>query len=275
MNDKIKQIIESFRKSVTTLESLLSSDSRVRQSAIFCQEAIAGLRSVVTSNELNTAGQIELYKVVLPEIFAARFFAVARYQIECHMPSGPRNLQAAWIERQLLQINQHRELNGFYYQYFKTGSPQLDSFYFTSEAIGKADIFLAEEPVAPDFVPHMSTMFARLRSNDALEKLLIGWAGETAVPAKSNESRGNQPRWTGDVINLVELIYGLHLTGQLNHGNISLNELVRWAETNFQVNIGIVQRKFAEIQRRKRISVTKFIDQLRDSVIQKIDEAAL
>jgi hypothetical protein len=90
----------------------------------------------------------------------------------------------------------------------------------------------------------------------------------------SNGEVGRMLLWTGDVINLVELIYGLNLTGQVNHGNASLNEIVRWAEQIFGVKIGVVQRRFAEIQSRKRISATKFLDQMRNSVQEKIDEMA-
>jgi hypothetical protein len=78
-------------------------------------------------------------------------------------------------------------------------------------------------------------------------------------------------KWTGDSINVVELAYGLWLTGQLNNGNASLNQIVRWLETNLHVTIGIVQRRFTEIARRKRLSITKFIDQMRDSIFKKID----
>ena len=77
--------------------------------------------------------------------------------------------------------------------------------------------------------------------------------------------------WTGDTVNLVELAYGIYLTGQLNHGNASLNQIVKWLESNFNINIGVIQRRFAEIAARKRLSNTKFIDQMRQSIIQKIE----
>ena len=83
----------------------------------------------------------------------------------------------------------------------------------------------------------------------------------------------NDLKWTGDSINIVELAYGLWLTGQLNNGNASLNQIVKWLETNLYVKIGIVQRRFSEIGQRKRLSPTKYIDQMRDTILQKIESS--
>jgi hypothetical protein len=82
---------------------------------------------------------------------------------------------------------------------------------------------------------------------------------------------GIEIKWTGDVINVIELAYGLWLTGQINNGNASLNQIVRWLEKNLSVSIGIAQRKFSEISRRKRISITKYLDQMKDAIIRKIN----
>jgi hypothetical protein len=73
------------------------------------------------------------------------------------------------------------------------------------------------------------------------------------------------------VINVIELAYGLWLTGQINNGNASLNQIVRWLEKSLSVSIGIAQRKFSEISRRKRISITKYLDQMKDAIIKKIE----
>jgi hypothetical protein len=77
--------------------------------------------------------------------------------------------------------------------------------------------------------------------------------------------------WTGDAINIVELAYGIWLTGQLNNGNASLNQIVKWLESSLHINIGVIQRRFIEIERRKRISVTKFIEQMKEAIIKKIE----
>jgi len=81
----------------------------------------------------------------------------------------------------------------------------------------------------------------------------------------------SEMKWTGDTINIVELAYGIWLTGQLNNGNASLNQIVRWLEANLHVSIGVVQRRFIEIERRKRLSPTKYIDKMKETIMQKID----
>jgi hypothetical protein len=159
--------------------------------------------------------------------------------------------------------------NRFLYQYFQLDGGEFDELYF-SRGVGGPAIIL---PAAPDADPEFSTagdfIFAKFIAFERLQNYLSDQLHE--YRQADGGDKKHPMNWTGDLINLVELLYGLHLTGQLNHGNASMNELVRWAEIEFGVKIGVIQRKFAEIQRRKRLTATKFIDQMRDGLQQKIE----
>ena len=123
----------------------------------------------------------------------------------------------------------------------------------------------------------MSYLFAKFIANEHAQYFIL----EQMTPLKYPEfnklpktaNHINDLKWTGDSINIVELAYGLWLTGQLNNGNASLNQIVKWLETNLYVKIGIVQRRFSEIGQRKRLSPTKYIDQMRDTILQKIESS--
>jgi hypothetical protein len=272
MNNEVKSVYEVFSRECAALQNIPNDKAKVKSCVDLSDDMIYRLRQNVDREQLTTRERIELNRDVFPEIIALRFSAIMRYQIETNMPAGPDHLSRSWLEQQLAQIKLHRELNAFYYQYYKTGSVELDELYFAAGKVLQQDLILAEAPVAPDIAPAMSTVFARFRAEDLIEKELIGWLKGPEPRQSPVADDSYQIRWTGDIVNLVELIYGLHLTGQINNGNLSMNDIVRWAEHHLGVSIGIIQRKFSEIQRRKRLSPTKYIDQLKDAVLKKIEE---
>lgn len=217
----------------------------------------------------DTRQEVQFFKYEKPLIVAEHIFAQELYSIESNKPMGDQVLTDNYYTHELTFIRRVFDQNRYLYQYFQLDGTEFDEIYFC-RGNRAPEINL---PVAADFDPDFSTpgdfAFARFmafeRLQDHLSDILYGKHGGFIAGA------GEPVRWTGDLINLVELIYGLHLTGQINHGNASMNELVRWAERQFGVKIGVIQRKFAEIQRRKRITATKFIDQMRDSLQQKIE----
>ena len=77
-------------------------------------------------------------------------------------------------------------------------------------------------------------------------------------------------RWTGESINLVELAYGIWLTGQLNNGNATISEIIRWMEASLGIHVGRAYRRWTEISRRDRVHSTKFIDRMKESIDERI-----
>ena len=74
-------------------------------------------------------------------------------------------------------------------------------------------------------------------------------------------------QWTGNAIDLVEMIYGISEMGCINNGNIQLNEL---ASTFFGVNSKACYRFYTDIKRRKNDSRTYFIDKMQVKLNEKM-----
>ena len=74
-------------------------------------------------------------------------------------------------------------------------------------------------------------------------------------------------QWTGNAIDLVEMIYGISEMGCINNGNIQLNEL---ASTIFGVNSKDCYRFYTDIKRRKNDSRTYFIDKMQVKLNEKM-----
>jgi hypothetical protein len=79
-------------------------------------------------------------------------------------------------------------------------------------------------------------------------------------------------RWTGESISLVELAYGIWLTGQVNNGQVSITEIVEFLEVVFRVRVGKPHRRWQSIASRKRLSYTKYLDECKAAVEKRLDE---
>jgi hypothetical protein len=71
---------------------------------------------------------------------------------------------------------------------------------------------------------------------------------------------------------LVEVIYGLYFTGQLNNGNADISLIIRFMERHMQIDLSRAYRDFLDIRSRKKTSPTRYIEQMGDSIQKRIDD---
>ena len=84
----------------------------------------------------------------------------------------------------------------------------------------------------------------------------------------SSNEKNNSPalQWTGNAIDLVEMIYGISEMGCINNGNIQLNELAPVLYSFFGVNSKDCYRFYTDIKRRK----TYFLDKMQARLNEKM-----
>ena len=96
----------------------------------------------------------------------------------------------------------------------------------------------------------------------------------TQVPQlnPSTNEKNNSPalQWTGNAIDLVEMIYGMSEMGCINNGNIQLNELAPVLYSFFGVNSKDCYRFYTDIKRRKNDSRTYFLDKMQVKLNEKM-----
>ena len=88
----------------------------------------------------------------------------------------------------------------------------------------------------------------------------------------SSNEKNNSPalQWTGNAIDLVEMIYGISEMGCINNGNIQLNELAPVLYAFFGVNSKDCYRFYTNIKRRKNDSRTYFLDKMQMKLNEKM-----
>ena len=245
---------------------------------LLSKNTIAEIKAFLQTHQFESEQEeIEFFKSMNPKVLAPPIEEGLKYSILINKPIDTNEALIAYFENALKNLQNFFSMNNFFYQYFKNNFMELDHIYFNRNA-GPVTIPVVEIPMqGTEYYPAMSFLFAKFMAYQNVQRYILEEIG-TLKTSYSNStlpvSHVHDPamKWTGDAINVVELAYGLWLTGQLNNGNASLNQIVRFLEKNLNVSIGIAQRKFAQITRRKRISITKFIDQMHDAIQKKIDE---
>lgn len=77
-------------------------------------------------------------------------------------------------------------------------------------------------------------------------------------------------RWSGNAVDLVEMIYGIHEMGCINEGGMSLKDLSSALYTIFKVESKDCYRFYTDIKRRKSDSRTYFIDRMQEKLNEKM-----
>lgn len=89
-------------------------------------------------------------------------------------------------------------------------------------------------------------------------------------PTTSEKNDTPTLQWTGNAIDLVEMIYGISEMGCINNGNIQLNELAPVLYAFFGVNSKDCYRFYTDIKRRKNDSRTYFLDKMQVKLNEKM-----
>ena len=99
--------------------------------------------------------------------------------------------------------------------------------------------------------------------------------GQMPCPeVKHTESKDTQLKWTGDIVNLVELVYGLVEMGCVNEGNVPIEKLGNALFGLFGLEPKPYSRAYTTIKRRVKNDGgrTYFLTEMRRMLEERIDQ---
>jgi len=266
-----EQKLAGLTKEIGLLDSVSSEPIvRLKINLPLITGAISAVRKAVVENGFeNQAAEIHFFKQVKPQFYALLIYETDLYHLLVNRPLGTPGMLRAYYEQELVYVMRLYRIHAFHYQYYRMGAGELDSLYFTRDG-QPADIpVLAGIDTDPGFTTPLDYLFAKFIAAERYQAYLLEQlSSEFAIkPVK----RGPVLRWTGEAIHLAELAYGIHLTGQLNNGNATLTDISRHLEQVFGVAIGTPAKKWEQIAARKTTSPTKYIDQMRQALLARLD----
>lgn len=227
--------------------------------------------------------EISFFKLVKPKFYALKIFHFELYGLVMGIPVGTKDLVLAYYAQELAFIARFFSLHAGMYEYYRTGRSELDHLYF----VRGAEVVMPsvpEMPTDPLYATAMDYLFAKFMAFEALRVEIMGRISSldaslvVAISLGAGSGTGKigmaelSLKWTGKIVNLGELIYGLYYTGQLNHGNAQLSEIVALFERMFLVKIRDVHHTFGEIRERKVTSPSKFLDSMAAAIRDRVDE---
>jgi len=246
--------------------------------------ALIAIRDATEKLKINLGGhpftiqqeEIDFFKHQRPRFTCEQFYVLEIFTIEMNRPIGDRVLLKNYYEQELLFIKRFYSQYQFLYQYYKYELKELDPLLFVRGA-KPSDIMLPETgDLDPLFSTSCDYLFAKFMAYERLQFYIAEELKSLEIPGKllTADINGSsiELKWTGETINLVELAYGIWLTGQVNNGSANITEIIEWLEGHFQVKIGTAFRRWQSISRRKKIKPTKYLDQMRDAVLKRLDE---
>jgi len=218
--------------------------------------------------------EIWFFKTIKPKFYALRIFHLELYNLDINRPAGTRDMLLAFYRKELGLIERFFKLNAFLYQYFKAGFSEMDGLYF----LRGAEIPTVLQPELPDADPAFSTgldyMYARFMAFEMLQReildRMIGLDG-TLLPFEPKKPTP-MLQWTGSHVNMVELVYGLCYTMQLNNGQADVTEIVALMENTFGIKLRDAHHSFVEIRRRKVDSPSRFLEQMAAAIQRRVNE---
>ncbi|UOE47842.1 RteC domain-containing protein [Mucilaginibacter sp. SMC90] len=276
--EKIKLIEEKLVSSLNALNFEADITLKLLNAALaVISSTVEDLRAVIAISHPSGEEEVEFFKVIKPRVLAYQFFYTALFKLESGKPVGPPELIREYYHKKLLQgaayFNEHR----FYYDYYRFGSNDLDQYLFIRGASLPLIPFAELGPPDKSFSTLLDYTFARFISIEMLSDYIsekLGYSDNQKLFNSNvhSEKKQRKMRWTGETVNLVEIAYGIWLTGQINNGSATITDIFYWLEDNLQVSIGKPHRRWLDISKRKRISPTRFINQMEAEINNRIEK---
>lgn len=268
------QLQAQLQKEMEKTDQIELSLEKLKTGLASVQQILVALRiGTLETGFSSTDEEVHFFKYEKPPIYAWLIFITERYAIEINFPRGKKEEQIAYLNQQILYINRFFRQNEFLYQYYRLDANELDGQYFIR---GKNAVVLGFSEV-PEIDREFGTPADYLFSKFiAYEKTLDYLLREIEILSAAGSEQPFRKKialkWTGDSVNLIELIYGIYETGQINSGEASLAELMNFFGQLFEINLTRYFKKFTDIKMRKSMSKTRFLDEMQKLVNKRIED---
>lgn len=244
-----------------------------KTSILLCKKAMAKLKSYISSYSFeSTEDEIHFFKVVKPQFYSKYIYFISVYNYLMKRPTGAEGHLKEYINSELEDLKRYFDHNAAFYQYYRSGSTQMDDIYFTR---GGFDVHVELEKFEEDEVystSHdykLSNIIANEKYQDFLNLELQKLINHEELPT---EMPLELPlKWTFNKTDLIELIYALIALGVFNNGEADIKTVVTFFQIAFHIDLGSYYHKYQDIARRKK-ERTSFLDKLKLALLKKIDD---
>lgn len=265
--------LESLEATVEDI--LVKSEKGIKLS----KNTLNEIRNLVVNKKFeNINSEIQFFKITKPKILSKLIYFVKLFNIESKRPRSSNKSQVKYLNTQIDKLQVYFNDNLEFYQYYRRGATHLDNHYFIR---GKSNIrlhpdsfhFFTDDQFSTSHDSTVATILAYdmliIHLKQEIDKLENYNNMEATIHPYQKQSK---LFWTGSKTDLIELIYALQASGAINSGTADIKEMATACEQLFNVDLGNIYQTFIEIRARK-INNTKFIDKLKESLENRLEES--
>ncbi|WP_373059486.1 RteC domain-containing protein [Zunongwangia sp. H14] len=239
-----------------------------------CNKTLSTLQNIVEKEDFeDKTAEIDFFRNIKPYPMSYLIYFTEVRSCELSIPKAGNNFKVRFLEKEIKKINKFFTQNNDFVNYMEQDYNYLDHQYFTRR-------FRNDFPFVPTINYYQYPEFST--SHD------MTWAMVQALYRYIHYIRENLQRlqtgnialyapkqhkvilWSGAKTALVELIYALYASGNINHGAVDLATVTSCFEDFFNIKLDNVYKIYSEIKARKG-SKTKFLEELSIILQQKIN----
>lgn len=260
-----------------------SADNELQRSERSYQvvkDSMEELKGFIIAYEFKDTGdEIMFFKEIKPKFLCELLYFREVFYIEVNRPVGNRDMISDYYRQFSERIRIFFERNQLLYAYYRSGKTNDDALFFTRDS--GHPLLLQED--TPDLDTRFCTVnsfkLGKIRAYEQLNTYLQGAVGRLENPTIGNsdgQTEDERPdvTWTDAKVTLIELGYAIFSKGSVNNGNADIRLIMAALEYAFNINLGNYYTVFNQnICIRKRSSRTLYLDQLREFLERRMDEA--
>ena len=240
------------------------------------KQALMRMREIVIRNKFQSeASEVHFFKFTKPQVYSKLIYFVKLFNIESKRPRSSNKSQIKYFNRQIDKLQDYFNENIEFYQYYRSNKSSFDEHYFLR---GKMNIRLHPDTfhffTDQEFSTSHDSTVATIMAYD----LLIIYFKREIDKIENNEPFGTDTlgksfiRWTGNKVDLIELIYALYASNSINKGDAEIKDIARIAERIFKIDLGNYYHAFMEIKARK-INQSKYLDKLKEAFLDYVKKS--
>lgn len=237
------------------------------------QSYIDRLREKVIVHEFSSQEEeIVFFKELKPQILSKQLYFNKIYCIESKFPTGSNEAAKKYVNDQLHSLEYFFNRYLDFYQYYRSGSTIYDRYYFVR---GNVDPKLCTDSSRFNSDLNFSTVYdfkvAKIIAHEMLRIYLNRRLKMIEDPALFVDTKKGRRTWTGQKNALIELGYSLYASGDIDHGNIDVKEIMDTLGEAFNVDLGEYYRTYIALRERKK-DRTAYLNTLIEKLTKKMDE---
>lgn len=265
-------MMERLERIAVTSENILQ---RAEQSYKVAELALAELKQYIIDYSFSDKQEeIDFFKKIKPMFLKELLYYMEVFQVEAWKPPVGRDEQIAHYRlgahRADLYFKRYNEL----YTYYRMGSTLHDEQYFLRG--GRCDLIspISVSDTDSRFSTVYSFQFGKLQAYEQFSDYLHRCVYNLEHPASplSETEKGKMiTRWTDSKSALIELAYGIHAKGSINHGTADIKQIMTVLEIAFNISVGNFYRTFQNLRIRKK-NRTPYWDAAKEHLIKNMDD---